>query len=190
MQTKAKTGLTILMIISLFAACQANSGQENLSAFPPTSTPQGLNGPLPPFIYHVLVPEPQSVVSLRDYQHGYHYPADAHPAPGGAKNSVCAHVSLDPLLAFGDDADSVHTAVFVDGSPAEAHPEFFMMLGETVKLDEEGNVVASKPSGPLVRCWIAELNPGMHIATIEANKSSGEVLSYSWSFEIVDEQNQ
>lgn len=152
----------------------------------PTATPLGFNGPLPSFIFGLLVPDPQEVITLETYRNGYHYPSDAHPSPGGAKSSICAHIDPSPLLEPGDDEyPASRVNVLVDGAEVDMFDAYFRMAGQLVLFDDAGQIVATA-GGPLVLCWAASLGSGIHTATITAQKTSGETMSYSWSFELTD----
>jgi hypothetical protein len=169
----------ILLLGLLLAACQGIAPRS-------TPTPEGFSGPLPEFIDRILVPGPKAVVSLDDYRKGRHYPPEAHPAP--AENAICAHVSLAPLLDWGESPFKLAPfSVTVDGNEVPSHEKISVILHEFIQLDDSRNVIATKSGGPLVQCWIAELEPGVHVATIEVQTTTGETLTYSWSFELVNE---
>lgn len=172
---------TVVLLILLPVSCQVRN-QSSL----PTATPLGFNGPLPSFIFRLLVPGPQEVISLETYHNGYHYPSDAHPPPGGAKSSICAYIDPSPLLEPGDDDYPANRVkVLVDGTEVDMFDTYFRMTGEILLFDDTGQTVATA-GGPLVLCWVASLGSGTHTAMITAEKTSGETMSYNWSFELTD----
>jgi hypothetical protein len=48
------------------------------------------------------------------------------------------------------------------------------------------DLVGSNGIGPNYFCWDIELEPGMHTAEFKTRKTSGEELSYRWSFLITE----
>lgn len=149
-----------------------------------------LNHPLPDYLTFVA-PEPESTYSIFSYRLGEHYPSTVHPAPSSGQNRICIQLIGETLLESGDffteypkEGEFLPDRVtgYVDGIMVEKDEEIIMMLGESWLLDE-GEIIASAP-GPQIICWPIELEIGNHYVTIEVKKTSGEVESYSWSFEI------
>jgi len=54
------------------------------------------------------------------------------------------------------------------------------------KMDAEGNILASV-SGPYSWCVHAPLAAGLHKVQVSFEKSSGEIVEFSWTFTLVDE---
>jgi hypothetical protein len=53
-------------------------------------------------------------------------------------------------------------------------------------VDGETNEKGNFSYGVLTVCWNVDLVPGIYEATYEYTQTSGNVLSYTWSFEITD----
>ena len=177
------TVFLLLLIACSITSCQANS-----------MLPQAheLNLPLPEYL-NFVAPEPKSSYPIDSYKMGEHYPSIAHPAPLMGQNRVCIQLTGESLLEPGDFFTEYpkvgeflpdRVKGYVDGKLAEKDEEIRIILGESRLLDE-GKVIASAP-GPQIICWPIELKVGAHYATIEINKTSGEVVSYSWTFELTE----
>lgn len=172
-----------LIVATLLLCLTITSCQVDRTTLEPVPN---LNGPLPSFIFDLLVPGPHEVVSLEAFRSGYHYPTESHPAPNNAKSSICADIYPGPLLEPGDqDYPASRVTVYLDGKQAAMSEQLFRVVNEIQLYDEDGKVIATA-SGPLVICWMVEVSPGEHIATIRAEKTSGDSIDYSWSFEITE----
>lgn len=151
-----------------------------------------LNHPLPEYLTFVA-PEPESMHSSDSYKTGKHYPATAHPAPSSGGNRICIQLIGETLLEPGDFFTEYpqkgkflpdRVIGYVDNKVVDKDEEIITILGESQLIDE-GKVIASAP-GPQIICWPIELEIGNHYVTVEVNKTSGEVVSYSWSFELIE----
>jgi hypothetical protein len=178
--------LRVVLLITLstltFSACRAEKGEE---------LPARLNLPLPSFLEFVA-PAPKSEISIDSYNEGQHYPpiSEAHPAPQDGRQRICSEL-LSRVLLEPEDYFAVSSqkgeflpdrvTVYVDGAKVARDDEVIMVLSETVLEDENGRVIARAPASHLI-CWPAKLERGIHVVTMEVNKTSGEVVNYSWSF--------
>jgi hypothetical protein len=77
--------------------------------------------------------------------------------------------------------------LFIDGEKFTREKNANMIALETVLADENDQIVARAPVNHLI-CWPAELEKGRHIATLEVEKTSGEIVTYSWSFTLYVEE--
>ena len=150
-----------------------------------------LNLPLPSYL-KFIAPAPNSEYSVKSYAEGMHYPpiSEVHPAPEEGKQRICGEVLSRTLLETDDyfrtnsqegeflpDRITLH----VDGDKLRRDEEVIMILVETEIEDKSGQIIARSPASHLI-CWPVELSEGLHIATIEVKKTSGEIIDYSWSF--------
>lgn len=174
------------MIIFIFGLDLVACGgrQKELSS-------EDLNLPLSPYLEFV-VPAPNSEYSVEAYDEGMHYPpiSEVHPAPKEGKQRICGEVLSRTLLESGDYFRTTpqkgeflpdRISLYVDGDKFRRDDEVIMILVETELEDENGYITARAPASHLI-CWPAELGEGLHIATIEVKKTSGEIMDYSWSF--------
>lgn len=185
MNSRNKRILLVLFIAWLPGSCRINEPQ-----IPPTSH---LNDPLPSFLSFV-VPEPESVYSIEDFSTGMHYPTKAHPAPGNARNRVCIELVSTGLLEPGDNFTLYpeegeflpdRLTGYIDGKQAQKDEEVMTILGREYLTGDSGEVIASS-SGPQIICWPLSLESGIHYFFIEVTKTSGQIISYDWSFELVE----
>lgn len=151
--------------------------------------------PLPAFLVEVF-PEPAAVLSLDEYSGPGWRPG--RPGVQEVPSSVCVEVDASALLARGDfwEAADVQnrTTVYVDGGRVysggrqELITAFVdhMLLHTLVEPagDPSGTVVASV-GGPYHLCVYAPLPAGVHRVDVSFEKSSGEVVSYAWTFELL-----
>lgn len=61
---------------------------------------------------------------------------------------------------------------------------FFIEEALAEMVDSEGNITTSYPAFTITAYLPIELEPGKHTATVQVQKTSGEILEYSWSFTI------
>jgi hypothetical protein len=153
--------------------------------------PTDLNLPLPSHL-ELVVPAPNSEYSVESYTEGMHYPpiSQAHPAPEEGKQRICSEILSRTLLEPGDYFKSSpqkgeflpdRITLHVDGDKLRRDDEVIMILVETEIENESGQIIARAPASHLI-CWPVDLGEGLHIATIEIKKTSGEIIDYSWSF--------
>lgn len=185
MTYRKKRILLILFMAWLLGSCRKDERQIS-----PTSH---LNDPLPSFLSFV-VPEPASTYSIEDFRTGMHYPAGAHPAPENARNRVCIELVSTGLLEPGDnfalypeEGEFLPDRVtgYIDGKKAQKDEEIITILGREYLTDDSGEVVASS-FGPQIICWPLLVERGIHYFLIEVTKTSGQIISYDWSFELVE----
>jgi hypothetical protein len=145
--------------------------------------------PLPDFLYTVA-PKPGEILSLHDY-YGSEY--DLYPRLGPA---VCVTVSPLSLLEPGDywEANDVveRTTVKVDGEVQDepiGEFENYAVEHTLGAVNEAGNwtgTVVASAGGPYRWCLETPLGAGVHQAEVNFEKSSGEVVSFAWTFELVE----
>jgi len=149
----------------LLVACSP-AGQESVKVTP---IPPKI---LPDFLVEIR-PDQGATLSLDDYQ-----------------TKVCVQVDACDLIGTGDfwDFEDVYTrtTILVDHQPPGglAGYAYSYMVG-CIETDSEGNVVSSA-GGPYEWCVCAPLTAGIHRVDLSFEKSSGEVLSFAWTFELVD----
>jgi hypothetical protein len=159
----------------------------------PVATSESLNEPLPAYL-RLVSPDPQAVVLLTTYQSGEHYPGNVGPDPMNARNGICTEVLPEPLLEPGDffaerpnrgEYLPDRISAYLDGTKLNLNGEVVTVLGVHHLWDEDNGIVA-QAIGPQVMCRLAEVEPGTHTASIEIQKTSGQIASYTWSFEIIE----
>ena len=172
-----------LLLLCLICSCKTSN-----YTLPPE---EELNNPLPEYLSFVA-PEPESIYSINDFKAGNHYPTGVPSALDNGANRVCIELNGKPFLETGDyfalrpnqgEYFPDRVTGYVDGEKVLKDEDTITILGEYRLINEKGEVTASVP-GPFIICWNVQLNLGQHIATIEVEKTSGERISYSWSFEI------
>jgi Tol biopolymer transport system component len=157
------------------------------SAPPQTPLP---SEPLPAFLLQVF-PEAAAVLSLEEYTDPAWRPG--RPSSQEVPLSVCVEVEASSLLERGDfwEATTIQerTAVRVDGRRQELITAFVdhMLLHTIVDPadDPSGTVVASV-GGPYHFCFYVPLTADVHRVDVSFKKSTGEVVSYAWTFELFD----
>jgi hypothetical protein len=173
----------VFLSILFLVACSSGEDKEDL--------PDQLNFPLPPYL-GFIVPAPDAEYSLDSYYEGKHYPSisEAHPAPQEGRGRICGEFLSKSLLEPGDYFETSskrgdflpdRITLKINANEIVRDDEVIMILSETELKDETGHIVARAPTSHLI-CWPDTLGKGLHIATIEIKKTSGEVLNYSWSF--------
>jgi hypothetical protein len=151
--------------------------------------------PLPPepllsFLLEVF-PQPAAVLWPDEYTDPGWRPG--RPSEQQVPQSVCVEIEASSLLARGDFWDAAdiqeRTTVLIDGGR-----EFQEMVTAFVSQgvphtvmdpagDPAGAVVASV-GGPYHVCIYAPVQAGVHRVDVAFEKSSGQVVSYAWTFEL------
>ncbi len=182
-----------IMLIIVFVACQnvafQNNERERLAT-------KEINQPLPSYLSYVA-PEPETVHSVEEFNAGAHYYSikGVYPGPpGDGRNRVCIELVATTLLEPGDYYDYSsrqgdflpdQVTLYIDNRKAERDEEVISIL-DIVFLRDENNEIVGSAVGPQIMCWPVTLEPDIHFATIEVEKSSGMVEIYSWSFELTE----
>lgn len=170
-----------LLIVWLLVACQTK--QLDIP------TMDKLNGPLPSFLQFVA-PAPQTTHKLEAYAIGEHYPPEEASAAEGIENRICVQIKPSPLLEPGDyfvfsekygDFLPNRVTGYLNGVEIKRDEGVNSIMGTSYLWDENGRIVA-EAIGPQIICWLAELDAGQHVFVIEIEKTSGEIVSYGWSF--------
>jgi hypothetical protein len=114
---------------------------------------------------------------------------DAQSWPVPLKPSLCAWIDLQQVLEEGGDyrgGVKEQVSLVIDGnevgtSAMEFTPDLY------VEIRKEGWRSSAIYSGsPYQMCWPITLKSGTHHVTVSYQKLSGEMVSNSWEFEIVD----
>ncbi|WP_420631649.1 hypothetical protein [Candidatus Leptofilum sp.] len=111
----------------------------------------------------------------------------------GFKSEVCLEISLGTLAQVGDDFSenssilerikiSINNEDLTDVTAGHMH------LVSTDLVNSEGEILMSGV-GDAVACGKALLAPGLQEVTFEFRQTSGEIKSYSWQFEIIEQPN-
>ena len=136
---------------------------------------------LPDYLSDVW-PKPESTVSLEDYN------ASLREGPIEVGSTGIGVVFWTDRIATRDKDIDVNwftrCSLFVDGVSAssEGLAEDGALLIESK--DAQGQLL-SRTSGPYFRAWFVPLEVGTHTATFRLQRTTGEVLEYSWSFTVV-----
>jgi hypothetical protein len=144
--------------------------------------------PLPPFLADVY-PEPGGRVAQKTYATGTRGEQDQ--LFWRRLEAICVGINQLNLLGPGDQNLTPHDYVGRSGlrvravSPTTCNvpiSELTVAEGGPAFSDERGNAIG----GSFIVCWGADLVPGIYETTYEYTQTSGNVLSYTWSFEITD----
>jgi hypothetical protein len=145
-------------------------------------------GPEPDWLT-ILYPKPGQIVSQEEYDGPNRRSFSGSLSVPQVSSGVCIQVQADVLFEVGDFwemGDVVgRTSMLVDGVPKRIEGELYDGIVLITRSDSEGNEVA-RVGGPYAFCFVAPLQPGIHRADITFSKTSGEVKSFSWTFETTD----
>lgn len=177
--------LTAMLVLAsvVLTACRSNRIEK----------PETFNQTLPSFLSFVA-PAPQTEYSVEEYDQGQHYPQDVFAAPEDTEHRICTEFIGTPLLEPGDffalypdegEFFPDRVSAYVDGEEVAKDEVITTILGEGQLQDKDGKVIAAAP-GPQRICWVVPLKPGEHWAMIEVEKTSGETVRYSWTFQLTD----
>jgi hypothetical protein len=177
--------LGLLVIATFLVACRGE--------YQPTEVElEGLNALLPSFLWYVD-PEPLEDVLLETFRTGEHHELRRNPEHFDADSSICAGIFPFETLEPGDffEAYREHGEYFpdrvsavVDGRKLEADEGTVIIVSGHERW-VNGNLIAASP-GAHIMCWPARIGIGEHVATVNVRKTSGAILSYSWSFELLN----
>jgi hypothetical protein len=172
----------VLFIMCLVIGC--NSGQEKIE----------LDQEQPDFLA-IVAPHSEQIVTMEEFKTGKHFPEGEYIAQREASNKICIKVIQTSLLEPGDnfsgrqnepgDYFPERLSLTINGQNAERDDDNFAALLNLVVLRNENNDIVAQAVGPQVICWLTDLGEGTHVAVLNARKTSGEIVSYSWQFEIV-----
>ncbi|MCL4872343.1 MAG: hypothetical protein KJ063_25560 [Anaerolineae bacterium] len=109
----------------------------------------------------------------------------------GYKSRVCIEIELGEVAQPGDDFQEQTTiterAIFlVDETILNDIIGGHSSLVAIHALDSDGDILM-KGLGSAIFCAKAYLNPGVHTATFQFTQTSGDLLTYSWQFTIVED---
>lgn len=171
---------TSCLLIVLLTACQPET--QNL-----------LPTPLPTKAFLPSVdPEPGERISYEDYQ----AKLEGEEFQAREFGPVCVTYVAEEVLEYGDDGFRMEdflsrSVLIVDNEvwPNSSEPDTYRdylneKLFEVHPITGEYQQIAGNAIGPFVFCWDVELEPGIHSVEFKTRKTSGEELSYSWSFVI------
>lgn len=171
------------ILILLIAGCRGDSDLMDI---------EEVNSPLPAFL-NFAVPKPQSSLSLSQFQAGEHYPLTAHPVKDDGASRICIKLMPQPLLEAGDmfsarpnNGDFLPDRVnlLLDEELESRRDEVITILS-LYYLRKDTKVIAEAP-GPQIICWLVTIEPGIHVAAIEVERTSGYIEAYYWTFEITE----
>ena len=113
-----------------------------------------------------------------------------------ALNSSTLTQPITPTLPATPQADSrpavienvlaTYTKLWIDGQLTAVYTHMGMSHITVLERDAQGNLIREYPTLDSV-CAKAPLSAGVHRVDLSFEKSSGEVVSYSWTFQLVDE---
>jgi hypothetical protein len=177
--------MTLLSVLFMsLTACQEIKSTSQLPTPMPTAA-------FLPWAY----PKPSSVIKLADFRTGYPSP---NPNSQSLQNAVCIELNGNELIEGRDNGlelvDYLERSMLIvdDRRWSETEPKPIIdLLGsvqEVKRQPETGEVtlLRSNATGPYTICWQIELNKGIHNIEFQTLKTSGDELSYSWSFLISD----
>lgn len=174
--------------LALLAACA--SPAENPALLTPPIPPIPPE-PLPDFLPEVF-PEPGAILSLDEYNDPTWRPG--RPLAEEAPGAVCVQVDGSALFEEGDFwefADvNERTTILVDGQAGGEIVSFASLLLSYKRMDPPDNPfgkVLASVGGPYHWCISAPLIVGIHRVDVSFEKSSGEVVPFAWTFELVND---
>jgi hypothetical protein len=146
--------------------------------------------PLPPYL-RLVYPKPGSQTTRAAYTTGIE--DEENRLFDQLHGAICVDLIQASLLEQNDrnlDSEDFvagsHLRVGTFGSSSYdipvRHDRIWVSESGGVLVDEKGNTIGAS----LIACWMADLSPGVYEAIYEYTRTSGSVLSYTWSFEIVE----
>lgn len=170
------------LLLYLLPACQVT---EPTTIQIPTPLPRLA---FVPFVH----PEPSSTISSQAYFSG----VDSNILE--TTNAICLELDAHELIEDGDIGLGwtnylERSELIVDGKSSSnviVPDSYFGSLSEVIYTfydpDMEELVEGSYAPGPFTFCWEIILDKGLHTIEFQTRKTSGKILSYSWSFYISD----
>lgn len=140
--------------------------------------------PLPDFLY-VVFPEPGATYTLAEFDE-----LTEKYSSIAASGEVFFDVRLQELIEEGDIFNDVEEyfpriSARIDGQ-LYTEPQAYLRTNEwhqTYRNPETGEILYQLPGGmPFSLYYPMEREPGVHTVEVEIRKTSGEIVSYSWSF--------
>lgn len=138
-----------------------------------------------------VIPEPSERISHEEYK--------AKLEVGvGELGPICVNYYALEVLEYGDDNLSredylARSVLIINGEvwPGSKEPYIWWdYLGEALSTENpetgRSEPIKGNATGPFTFCWDVELEPGMHTVEFKTRKTSGEELSYRWSFLITE----
>jgi len=176
-----KTRLYIIIFISLglFVACLPKAGVS------PTPITPLQPSPLPGFLADIY-PKQGAILPVAEYITG---PKDVALESSVETSAVCVLINGSRLIDIGDfwEFDDVYerTTILIDNQLADKWLGEFDYIGYISMTDEKDNEVASV-GGPYQWCVSTPSSVGVHQVDVNFEKSNGEIVSYAWTFELIN----
>lgn len=165
----------------LVSACGLN--KYALLPTPPSLTP--IVKAYPPDWLEIESPEPGGFTQLSDYPAGVGRVGVGSAAP----IPICIYIFAGGLIVPGDHWDATdviaRTEALVDEQRREFSDRHWSDERYLFSLGPIGKPVASV-GGPFGRCLFELLGVGLHKVEIRFNKSTGEQVSFAWTFTVLD----
>lgn len=179
-----KVGLFGGVLLVMFLVISCKSGQEDIKL-----------DQVQPVFLSIVAPHSEQIVTMEEFKTGKHFPEGEIIVQRQASNKICLKVIQTSLLEPGDnfsgregepgDYFPERLSLTIDGQDAERDDDNFAALLNLIVLRNENNDIVAQAVGPQVICWLTDLGEGTHVAVLNARKTSGEIVSYSWQFKIV-----
>ncbi len=176
---KALLAKMTLCLISLFlVACQAGT---NLVPTPQNFVPENfVVEPKPPFISEVYPPA-ESIMTLSEFRERQYGHSVCVRWTATATQSNHIWLVVEPGDKDFDPVAQQRTSLLVNNQlPHSA--EYTAFLLETSVIFENGEEL--RVGGPFYFCWGIEPVIGRNFATFQVRKTSGDIFSYSWYFDL------
>ncbi len=145
--------------------------------------------------FQFVRPLPDSIITLQAYREEHLVPPYHSPAFADLRGGVCVGVLPGKIVEPGE---------FLDGS--DVARKYSLVTLDDISLDTNtvtvleyepleirvfdevtGRMVASYVGPHNYKCWRVELSPGVHNATVQLQKASGEAIEYTWQFTITSD---
>lgn len=140
---------------------------------------------LPEFLFYVW-PIPNSEVSLSCYDLTMQSDDPSQIATG---RGVGVHLFVGAIDVLLDSPDNVYQRIdlYIDDEKISSETIIITNGGvELIYLDGVGNVTPTGKSADYQISWAPFLSSGFHEARVEITTDNGEILTYEWTFTIVD----
>lgn len=151
---------------------------------PVITTPTSLASPQPRFIYVIEVTPPEnSVITLSEYNSQRRFYESL---------SVCVEVYIEsiiqPRVELSYETIVDHINLQVDGTDLPSTGIIIFEEATQNGTKNEGIPTYFYDGNPSRICGQADLSEGIHEATFQVRQTDGNVLSYSWHFELTGDE--
>ncbi len=179
----------IAICLLVFSSCRNNQIEDSILRYEEIiSTTTPIIGDIPDEITLVW-PLPESEIDFSSY----------HKTLTSGHSGILREIGvgveiflleIDDPLAGGQLSVPDRIFLVIDGELVEDETQIYDGLQATVEYDPTTGETEGEPfiSGPYYISWLTPLSEGKHLATFYIISNTGEIIGYSWSFEISNTQ--